>query len=53
MDVKMNLRIITKNHGANPEIGFLTKSISQPYGPYGMGHADSVGVKHCGGQFKQ
>ena len=32
MGVKMNLRIITKNHAANPEIGFLTKSISKPYG---------------------
>ena len=31
MGVKMNLRIITKNHGANPEIGFLTKAISKPY----------------------
>ena len=27
--VKMNLRIITKNHAADPEIGFLTKSISK------------------------
>ena len=27
MGVKMNLRIITKNHTADPEIGFLTKSI--------------------------
>ena len=26
----MNLRIITKNHAADPEIGFLTKSISKP-----------------------
>ena len=32
MGVKMNLRIITKNHPADPEIGFLTKSISKPYG---------------------
>ena len=32
MDVKMNLRIITKNHAADPETGFLTKSISKPYG---------------------
>ena len=32
MGVKMNLRIITKNHAANPEIGFLTKSISMPVG---------------------
>ena len=30
MGVKMNLRIITKNHAADPEIGFLTKSISKP-----------------------
>ena len=32
MAVKMNLRIITKNHAAAPEIGFLTKSISNPNG---------------------
>ena len=32
MGVKMNLRIITKNHSTNPEIGFLTKSISKPNG---------------------
>ena len=32
MGVKMNSRIITKNHAADPEIGFLTKSISKPYG---------------------
>ena len=36
--VKMNARqsinftIITKNHAADPEIWFLTKSISKPYG---------------------
>ena len=30
--VKTNLRIITKNHAADPEIGFLTKSISKPHG---------------------
>ena len=30
--VKINLRIITKNDAADPEIGFLTKSISKPYG---------------------
>ena len=29
--VKMTLRIITKNHEADPEKGFLTKSISKPY----------------------
>ena len=28
----MHLRIITKNHAAYPETGFLTKSISKPYG---------------------
>ena len=43
MGVKMNSRIITKSHAAEPEIGFLTKSISKPYGR--NGHADSVGVK--------
>ena len=32
MTVKMNLRIITKNHPAAPEIEFLSKSISKPYG---------------------
>ena len=31
MGVKMNLRIITKNHAADPEIGIFTKSISKPY----------------------
>ena len=38
--------IKTKNLVANPEIGFLTKSILKPAGlrrsPYG--HADNVGV---------
>ena len=28
----MNSRVITKNHAADPEIGFLTKLISKPYG---------------------
>ena len=28
----MNLRIITKNHEVDLEIGFLKKSISKPYG---------------------
>ena len=28
----MNVRIITKNHEADPEIGFLEKSISKPNG---------------------
>ena len=32
MGVKMNLRIITKNHAPDPEKGFLTKSISKPNG---------------------
>ena len=32
MGVEMNSRLITKNHQADPEIGFLTKSISKPYG---------------------
>ena len=32
MDVKINFRIITKNLAADPEIGFVTKSISKPYG---------------------
>ena len=29
MALKMNLKIITKNHAADPEIGFLAKSISK------------------------
>ena len=29
MAVIMNFRIITKNHAADPEIGFLAKSISK------------------------
>ena len=28
----MNLRFITKNHAADQEIKFLTKSISKPHG---------------------
>ena len=28
----MNFRIIMKNRAADPEIGFLTKSISKPFG---------------------
>ena len=32
MAVKRNLRIITKNHAADPEIGLITKSISKPNG---------------------
>ena len=30
MAVKLNFRIITKNHAAYSEKGFLTKSISKP-----------------------
>ena len=32
MGVKVNFRIITENHAADPEIEFFTKSISKPYG---------------------
>ena len=32
MDLKIKLRIITKNHAAYSERGFLTKSISKPNG---------------------
>ena len=32
MGVKMNLGMIMKNYAADPEIGFITKSISKPYG---------------------
>ena len=32
MGIKMNLRMITKNHAADPGLGFLTKSILKPYG---------------------
>ena len=32
MAVKMHLRIITKRFAADPEIGFLTKSISNANG---------------------
>ena len=32
MAVKMNLRVITKRFAADPEIGFLTKSISKANG---------------------
>ena len=31
ISAKMKLRIITKNHAADPEIGYITKSISKPY----------------------
>ena len=31
-ECKMNLRIIMKNHAADPEAGFPTKSILKPYG---------------------
>ena len=32
MGIKMNLKIKTKNHAADPEIGFLAKSISKSNG---------------------
>ena len=32
MTVKMNFRIIRKNHVADPEIGFLAESISKSNG---------------------
>ena len=32
MGVKINLKIITKNHAADPEKRFLAKSILKPYG---------------------
>ena len=32
MDIKMNFKITANNHEADPEKGFLTKSISKPYG---------------------
>ena len=31
MNVKINFRQITKNHAADPKIGFVIKSISKPY----------------------
>ena len=44
MTVKINLRIITKNRVADPEIGFLTKSISKPNGS-ATAMPTAVGVK--------
>ena len=45
MSVKMNLGILTKNHAAEPEIGFLTESIAKLFGrATAMRHAASVGV---------
>ena len=44
MGAKMNLRIITKNHAADPEIGFLKKIDYKAVWPRN-GYADSVGVK--------
>ena len=32
MGIKMNLRVITKNHAADRNLRFLIKSISNPYG---------------------
>ena len=31
MGAKINFRIAIKNHAADPEKGFLTKSIEKPY----------------------
>ena len=46
MGVKMNLMIITKNHAADPEIGFLTESISSPYyGAMAMPTARDVSMR--------
>ena len=50
----MNLRIITQNHAADPEIGFLTKSFSKPKLWLCNDHADSVRVNfRCGHIFSQ
>ena len=45
-ECKMNVRIITKNHEADPEIGFLEKSIIENFKAEWPrnGHAASVGV---------
>ena len=43
MDVKMNLRIITKNHAADPEKRFSHKIDFEALWPRN-GHAASVGV---------
>ena len=32
MSAKINVRIITENHAADLELGFLTKSILKPFG---------------------
>ena len=32
MDVRLNLRVKTKNHTADPEKGFFAKSIFKPHG---------------------
>ena len=39
MGVKRNLRIMSKNNAADPEIGFLTESISKSYGRLPMPQA--------------
>ena len=44
----MNLRIITKNHAADQEIGFLPKSISKPNGcATAMPTAWELKIKFC------
>ena len=51
MVVKMNLRVITKNHAADLEIGFLTKSIPKPYGrPTAMPPAWELNFKFFDGK---
>ena len=48
MGVKMNLRIIPKNHAADPEIEFLKKLISKPYGrATAMPTAWELGIRKC------
>ena len=44
MALKMNLRMITKNHAADPEIGFLAKIDFKVQWLWNS-HADSMGVE--------
>ena len=48
MGLKMNLRIITKNHAADPEIGFFAKSISKSNGPTALPTAWELRSKQSG-----
>ena len=43
----MNLRIITKNHAADPEKGFPKKAISKPYGRAWEPPAWELNTKIC------